>query len=292
MTPTRYFISRITRAFGLNRRNQRMSDAATEMHLLRDAEAFLGATLWEKTEKIEKLSSEYWNLRKLAKERETVEARLVECQERLNKAHEERAALLNVVSEPEKDLSEERTRILTRLSALALRRDEVIASAKEIRHNYDGLKVKSEVLAGQTGDSKPSAEEFEKIKASLTELKGRFSALKDERQKIADEIEKGDAEIDAISDKIRDYKKIQYDHASKAFQVIGDANKEISSLRAEFGMIDSKMVQLHGEIGRHVSRNTSLDPVCAEAARGQTGLIDVMRALRKSITLNHKLSEQ
>jgi len=41
MTPTRYFITRIALAFGISRRNQRMSDAAFETHLLREAEQIL-----------------------------------------------------------------------------------------------------------------------------------------------------------------------------------------------------------------------------------------------------------
>lgn len=291
MTPTRYLISRIARAFGINRRNQRMSDAASEMHLLREAEAHLGAMIWNKIENIEKLSTEYWNLRKLTQERETVIAKLTECQERLNKAHEERAGLLNVVSEPEVKLNEERLVILERLAALTARRDEVISAAKEIRRTYDGLKVKSEVLAGESGDSKPSLAELDKIKTSLAELKARFTELKNDRVKVGAEIEQGDAEIDAIAEKIAALKKEQYGRASKAFQIIGDANKDISAYRAEFGILETRMTQLHAEIGRHVSRNVATDPACAEAAREQHGLVEVMRALRRSITLNHKLSE-
>jgi hypothetical protein len=74
-----------------------MADAASEMHLLREAEAYLGAAIWEKVENIEALSVEYWNLRKLIKERDDVRNKLLSCQQRLDRAHEERAALLNSV---------------------------------------------------------------------------------------------------------------------------------------------------------------------------------------------------
>ncbi len=292
MTSTRYFFARIALAFGINRRNQRMSDAAAEMHLLRDAEAHLGAAIWDRTEHIEKVSSEYWNLRKISREREGVEKKMVECQERLAKAHEERAGHLNGVSDPEKELLAERTAILTRLSGLALRRDEVIEAAKEIRKAYDGLKVKSEVLAGQAEDSKPNSTEFEKINQSLSDLKAKFSSLKSERMQIAKDIESGDKEVDAIVEKIRLLKKSQVDRASKASQIIGDANRDISLLRAEIGLLEMKMAQLLGEIGKHVSRNTPADPACTTATKDQMALVNVMSALRKSITLNHRLSER
>ena len=41
MTPTAYYAARIARAFGLHRKNKRLSDASVEMHLLRDAEMHL-----------------------------------------------------------------------------------------------------------------------------------------------------------------------------------------------------------------------------------------------------------
>lgn len=291
MTPTRYLLSRIARAFGLNRRTQRMSDAAGEMHLLREAEAHLGAIVWEKTETIEPLGSEYWNLRKLSQERELVVKKLQGCQERLRIAHEERANLLNVVSEPELKLAEERAAIMEKVGVLTSRRDEVIAAAKEIRRTYDGLKVKSEVLTGDAGTSDTAASELGRVKVSLAELKAKFSSLKEERLQIGAKIDAGDAQIDVIASKINGLKKEQYDLASKAFQVIGDTNKEISGYRAELGVLETRMTQLHAEIGRHISRNAANDPACAEVARAEKSLVEVMRALRLSINLNHKLAE-
>ena len=41
MTSSRYFVARVAQAFGYVRRAQRMGDAASEMHLLREAEAQL-----------------------------------------------------------------------------------------------------------------------------------------------------------------------------------------------------------------------------------------------------------
>jgi chromosome segregation ATPase len=292
MTPTRYFIARITRAFGLHRKNQRMGDAASEMHLLREAEAHLGATIWEKIEGIDKLSTEYWNLRKLTQEREAVATRLTKCQEELKLAHEERANLLNVATEPELKLAAERGEILSRISTLTGRRDEVITSAKEIRRSYDGLKVKAEVIASEESGPRSSMDELDKINLSLADLKAKFVDLKNERLKIGAEIEKGDAEIDRISEGIRVLKKAQYDRASRAFQIIGDTNKEISSFRAELGVLETRMNQLYAEIGRYVSRNTATDSACAQAAKGQHGLVEVMAALRRSIAWNHKLADR
>ncbi len=291
MTPTRYLLSRIAHMVGIHRRNQRMSDAASETHLLRDAEAYLGAMVWRKVENIESLSSSYWNLRKLSQEQETISSGLAACQEKLNKAHEDRAMLLNTVSGPEQRLLTEKAGIVANLGTLSTKRDEVVAAAKEIRKTYEGLKVKSEVLANQSAETTEDGGEIEKINASLARLKERFTSLKEERTRISEEIMRGDAQINELTEQLQSLRKTQHENASKAIQSIGDANKDISTLRAEYGILETRMSQLHAEIGKHVSRNISGDPNCAAAVKDHRGLVDVMQALRKSITLNYRLAD-
>lgn len=287
MTSTRYFAARIAQAFGYFRRAQRMADAASEMHLLREAEAFLGAAIWERVESIEALSVEYWNLRKLIKERDEVRARLAECQGRLDQAHEERSMLLNNSPEDSMELLDERAELLAELEKLAVKRDQIVAEAREVRRAYVGLKMKLEVL---TNESPVDPNEISKVKARLIELKQRFAELKDERIEVGQAIEKGDLKVDLVDEKIKAKRAERREKASETFQMIGEGNKEVSVLRAESGVLDTRMRQLYGEIGRYVSRNAGHDPACAAAASTHSGLVDVMRALRRSIALNHRLA--
>ena len=290
MTSTRYYIARFAQAFGYYRRNQRMGDAATEMHLLREAEAQLGSAIWEKVEGIEELSVEYWNLRKLIKEREVIREKLADCQVRLDRAHEERSMVLNNTPEMHQELFDQRVNLLTELEKLAQQRDEIIAHAREVRRNYDGLKMKLEVLTKESTDSEANKEQIEKVKIRLTELKAKFSELKDDRIRIGQQIEEGDAKVDIVDAQLNEKRKDRRVSASEAFQVIGDGNREISLLRAENGVLDTQMRQLYAEIGRYVSRNANQNPACAAAASSHQGLVDVMRALRRSIALNHRLA--
>lgn len=267
-----------------------MGDAASEMHLLREAEAQLGAAVWEKTENIEAVSVEYWNLRKLIKERDEVRHRLAECQERLDQAHQERAELLNSTPEENQELLDERAQLLARLEGLAYNRDQIVLQAREVRRAYIGLKMKLEVLAGESAESNASPQEIAAVKARLVELKGKFSELKQQRIQIGREIEAGDVQVDLVDEKLTEKRQERRLLASAAFQVIGDGNKEISLLRAESGVIDTRMRQLYAEIGRYVSRNVGRDPACAAATAAHHGLVDVMRALRRSVALNHRLA--
>ncbi|RYD18212.1 MAG: hypothetical protein EOP88_23425 [Verrucomicrobiaceae bacterium] len=286
MTSTRYYMARFVQAFGYYRKNQRMADAASEMHLLREAEAHLGAAVWEKVENIEELSVEYWNLRKFIKERETVREKVDECQDRLDRAHEERASLLNSTPEVHQELLDERVALLTDLEKLAARRDDIVAEAREVRRAYDGLKMKLEVLTREA----VGPAEIEALKSRLTGLKDKFADLKQQRIDIGGEIEAGDAKVDVVDAKLNEKKQDRRVNASEAFQVIGDGNKEMSILRAESAVLDTQMRQLYAEIGRFVSRHAAQHAACAKAVESHKGLIDVMRALRRSIALNHRLA--
>lgn len=288
MTSTRYLICRLALAFGYTRKNIRMGDAAAELHLLQEAESHLGKAIWRNVEEIEGLSVEYWNLRKLIKEHEKVTEKIDKCQADLTAAHEERASLLGVATEPYQDLLEDRKKVLDSLEDLARDRDLVVAKAREVRRSYDGIKTKIEVLEKEDTFS---PEQRDKNTAKITELKKSFIALKKERQAIADKIAEGDARIDEIDTEILARKKERREQASEAFHHISDANQEMSTLRAEIGVLDTQMRQLYSEIGRYVSRAAIHDPDCKKACQNYTGLVDVMGALRKSIRLNHRLAE-
>jgi chromosome segregation ATPase len=182
--------------------------------------------------------------------------------------------------------------ILAELEDLARQRDVVVNRARAVRRSYDGMKMKLEVLEREAAGGGPAAEESAKARVRLEELKEEFARLKDERGGIAQRIEAGDARIDALDTEIDKHKKLRREEASEAFQVIGEANKEISALRAELGLLETQMRQLYAEIGRHVSRHAFHDAACAAAAKEKSGLVEVMRALRRSIAFNHRLGNR
>ena len=288
MTPARYIICRIAQTFGYNRQNIRMGAAAAEIHLLKEAESYLGNEVWKKVEDIEDLSVEYWNLRKLIKERERVAGEFEVCQVQLAKAHDERSELLGISTEPYQDLLVQRQNVLNTLENLARERDTIVTNARNIRRLYDGIKTKEEVL---TKEGNHTSEQLGKISERLAEIVHDFTALKSERHVVAEKIADGDANIDKIDAEVQHRKNERRKNASEAFQHIGDANQEMSTLRAELGVVDTQMRQLYSEIGRHVSRNADQNPACKKATKQHHGLVDVMGALRKSVALNQRLGE-
>jgi chromosome segregation ATPase len=286
MTSTKYLVCLVAQAFGYRKKNIRMAEAAEETHLLKEAESHLGKALWEDVEGIEALSTEYWNLRKLIKERKRVTGELEIRQQQLTETHQERASFLEASNEPYQELLDERQIILDSLEELAKQRDLIVTKAVPIRRAHDGAKTKEEVL---TKEGISDEKDFTAITQKIAGLKAQFAELKAERQKVAAKITEGEVKIDKIDTEIQKRKKERRAQASEVFQLIGDANQDISSLRAELGVIDTQMSQLYTEIGKFISRNSS-DTECRKAGKKMQWLVDVMSALRKSILFNHKLS--
>lgn len=210
------------------------------------------------------------------------------CQKRLEDANNERDALLMEHSvEEDPELVERRTELLNKLEELTKERDTVVNEGRQVRKHYNGIKTKLEVIISE---GEHDEDEIQKVKDQLEELKDRFNSLKDQRDAIAALIAKGDDQLDLINQKIQEIAQRGLEVASEAFKIINQANKEVWQLRAESGLLDTRMHQLQAEIGRYISRHALHDSACAAAAKSHQGLIDVMRALRRSIALNHKLA--
>jgi len=287
MTTTRYFIAKLALAFGISRKQRRMAEAASESHLLREAEQILGQRVWKNVEGIEELGIEYWNLRRLAGEREKLLAEYSESESVLAEAHDQRAELLGSNTGGQEEFEERRRTLHSELELLARQRDGIVARAREIRRVYDGLKAKLDVLREEQVSE---AAVVDTTRSRMEQLRADFDDLKQQRDQIARQIDEGTHEIEGVEKALEEARKTHREEAAEAFQVIGEANRRMSTIKARMGLIDTEMQQLYGEIGRHVSRNVSLSAQCRDAVREHRPMVGVMEALRKSITLNHRLA--
>ncbi len=287
MTPTTYYIALIAKSFGLERRNKRLADASSEMGLLREAEYQLGKLLWEKIENIEELSVEYWNLRKYVKEHHTHTKTVNELNEKLTALHEKRAEILNEDSAEQDELSQQRVDLLRKLEELAYKRESVVRRAREIRRIHEGHLTKIEVLE-RDGHH---ADEVAAVKNDIDDLKQEFRSLKQQRSEMGEELEKGDRELDEIDDKLQLIKQARRDRAAVVFQDIGSINRQLSDISSDIGNCENQIRHLQAAVGRHISRYYKRHSLCGEVAQHQRAMVEVMRMLRISIAMNHKLSD-
>jgi chromosome segregation ATPase len=288
MTPSKYFLLCIASRFGYLRKNVRLGQAASETHLLKEAETLLGEAIWRKTEHIEALSMEYWNLRKFTKDYETISQEIEQLQGKFNETYQQRSEGWMSAQESQQDLTNERKEILNHIDQLTRDRDRIVAKAQDIRRSHDGLKIKQDVLRKE-GDK---IAEIQKTSERLAEIRNEFEVLKQSRENIAQEIAAANDRLQQIESLAGERKKIDKSVSAVNSQSIGDANQQISARQAQLNSLNTQMRHLYGEIGRYISLNVATDKECKEAGKSQRGIIDVMAALRKSIQYNWKLAER
>jgi chromosome segregation ATPase len=287
MTPSSYFTALVAKSFGLDRRNKRLTDASQEMSILREAEYYLGISVWEDIDQVSELSVEYWSLRKHTKEIESLRERQIVLNQELSELYLQRNDILKQTSDEERALEEEKDQMMERLLNLTEERDEIVRQARDLRRAHEAILTKIEVLKGfpSSDDSISASREKEE------ELKSQFRELRKKRQDIANAIVSGDAEFDQHEAKLQKIKDAKKQQAAEIFHRISELNRELSSIRSSSGAIEVQIRQLLSEVGRYISRFDIKDPACAKVARKEKTMVAVMRMLRQSISMNHKLAD-
>jgi len=272
------------------RNSQRMGHAAREMHLLRDAETHLGLSIWENCRDIENLSAEYWNLRRLRKDYDILMEKVHKAENKLEAAQSERINILQITPETNEEILNQRGEKLKEIEALAVERHWIIARGSDVRRIHVGLKMKLEALNQESSHTEEHQAEIQSVKQRLEAIKDEFTELKNKRIKVGLAIEQGDKAIDALDEQLKNIRQDRRLIASDSFQVISECNKELATLYFEVGNLETQMRSMYSEIGRYVSRHYKNDAQCAAASAAHRSLTDVMRELRRSISLNLRLS--
>ena len=147
--------------------------------------------------------------------------------------------------------------------------------------------MKQEVLLKEDNSR---SEDNEELLSRLKQIKSEYTILKEQEQANAEKIEAENLRIKATEDDILTRKEARHEKVSKEFHNIFEANQEISKLNTDLKRIDIQLQQLYVKIGRYVSHNFRTNSKCRAACKKNVGLVDVMRAIRRSIRLNQKLA--
>ena len=286
MTQTRYLFWRIAQTFGISMRQRHAGHAATETHLLREAEEILGRLTWADAEDLEDLSVEYWSLRRMVMKHEEILGKIESANVSLQKSHDHRAELLGMVVDSTKDLVEERSTLEDTSERLKSEHKMIVSDARAIRRRHDGIKAKLEVLVGEGG---PRSPELDASKQELLGLKKQFNTLRDRRDIVVGELESVENALEDIESRIETRRSEVRDEALGSYQNLGKVNRDLSSNRVELGSLEGQMNTLFSEIGRYVLAHHR-EPSVAKVASAHYSLINQMSALDLSIKLNRRLA--
>ncbi|MDP6209360.1 MAG: hypothetical protein QGG01_13690, partial [Roseibacillus sp.] len=178
-------------------RQRHATHAATELHLLREAEEILGRLAWAEVEGIEELSVEYWNLRKFTKNYEELSQKIESANVNLSDYNEHRTDLLGMVVDSSKDLTDERATLAETSERLKSERETIVEDARAVKRRHDGVTAKLEVLVGESDQQSPK---LDASRQELLRLKTQFKELRDRRDALVvriDSIESALKDIDA-----------------------------------------------------------------------------------------------
>ncbi|MBK1792873.1 hypothetical protein [Persicirhabdus sediminis] len=286
MNATKYIIARILQSFGIYRKTKRLTDAGEEIHLLRQAEEFLGAHIWQDVEHIEPLHVEYWRLRKMHADQKKLQTQLQDAEEYLNSSHDDRNSIVHQVNEACHDLVRQRDHLIQKAEELVRKREAIYVDAQKVKRSYEGIQMKIRVLREEQGDSVDISEDLEKMKS----LKVEFSKFKEERESYGSKIGDVDAEITLLEERITEERKRLRAQASSAYQSIGKANQDMARIANDIQLLENDMVNDYIGVGNYVGQNFYSDAEIAKIAKEHEALIVQMQSLRSSIALNHKLA--
>lgn len=282
MNGIRYVMARMLASAGFNFKTKRLTEAADESHLLKQAEEILGIDLWEKCEKVEGVNVEYWSLRQLKKKKEALELSLDEAHGELASCQEQRHEIIEQTNEEclqREDLYEG---LKFDLENLINDRDEVVSKAHIVRRNIEASKTKMKVLEGQG-----ALVDEEKL---LNDYLKTFDELKESRNKVAAEIRALNSKMETLELQIKNDRKELKNAASKAFQSIGKVNRDASQISSEIGFIDLEMQGHYIKIGHYISQNVDTDSECKDVCKRDMAMVNQMKGLRQSILRNQRIA--
>lgn len=288
MTRTRYLIASLLRAFGVTRKNRRLTDAAYEMHLMQDGEEILGAFCWPQTEPIEDLETAYWNLRRLEKEKQEILSKVRAAEEILGGAHQQKFDAITSGREKESPFNDRIVTLNTKIKELTIDHDACMSRALAIKKRHEAFKMKLQVLQSEPGNHEPEIQECVKKLASLRQ------DFTDEKQALASLRER----IAATKEKLKNFrerasKSLQGSNAktSEAYARISEANKDISNHRAKLALIEDEQAVLYREVGHFLNLNARRRD-CQNACRQHRAILSQVQLLLASVRRNRALAGQ
>jgi len=267
---------------------KRMTEAANELHLMQEGEEFLGALCWPGVEEIEDISMEYWNIRRIDRERTELQEKITESNKLLNEAHLARTSVADRSKDVGQELFNERERLFDSLEDLNLKRDQSTSKAQQVKRRFEALKTKAKVLKDE-GDSK--SQSYSETRETLQKLRDQFKGYKKELTQIDEQIDKEQGKLADLQESIDFKLKGNKDEASESFGQISKANRDITKSKAELGLLTEEYARLCREVGRYLNLNAK-QRECQEACREHRGLLEQIRLLRRSIQWNKRLVER
>ena len=130
-----------------------------------------------------------------------------------------------------------------------------------------------------------------KCRQQLNELKETFTESKSQISQITTKISSLEDELEVIKEKIDQKQQGSKGASDESFARISKANRDITTFRADLGLINEEQAKIYREIGRFLNINSDR-PDCKIACQDHRGLQEQTRLLFRSVQWNRRLAER
>ncbi|MGA0898817.1 MAG: hypothetical protein ACO3SO_00265 [Luteolibacter sp.] len=146
------------------------------------------------------------------------------------------------------------------------------------QRNSDIISEKHLLRQGEVELGKLTWREVGKIDA-LAESYQHLCRLAEHHEQLSKNLKEGREQLKSLS-KAED----------KTSPELNKTNKEVASLLSERSALEKEMTEHHRLVGKYIMRHADQLAACRKAASCQRHLLDVLRALGRSIDLNRRLN--
>jgi chromosome segregation ATPase len=293
MNAISFFLHRLGWQLGLRNERNRWSAVTRETQLLSEAQDLLGKSVWDKVEKVEDLTGEYWQLRdknsqqtKLREESEQVMDKIEAMQDTLEGIEGRYDAEINT-------LQAKKDSIMDKAGSLNEELEDIRSNDAGLRQRFNSLKNKLEVLKKQEDAS--LSEEIEKTRQGLADLKLAHEDLKHHIETKEQEIRDLEVVVTEVERQIGKKRESMRQDSADLVAEIGRNSKLLAEISAKVGALENAKNELTFKMGQYLSNNLdSRDEEIRKilSSNEASPLISKIHYLRKSIQYNTRLARR
>ena len=288
MNSTSYAIAQFLKMFGINRKQARLNESAQELQLLREGEHLLGKTLWQDCEDYEPTGTPYWHLRQINNKVSELQQKIESLSDQLAETQIQTQSNTKDTNSLHSEKEKERIQFIGQAESLTKEKQELANEAKKLKEQHEGLQLKIKVLKEENAQDAV----IQKQVLQAEQIKSEFTTLKQKNTTLLSKIKSIDTDIDRLEEEVRAERWEVNKLASDSSLDLNKANRDLSNLRAEMGLLQSQMNQYYSELGNILFSQFKLDRDCRTIAKSQKHFIAILAALRRSIEWNNDLAER
>lgn|GEM_PF-1388119 len=276
-------------SFGSERR--RWAAINRETQILSEAEDLLGRLAWPDVKNVDDLSGEYWQIRDLDQQQQTLRDESLQADERNEILRDRLYEMEDAAEASLQSLRERKSKRMEEALGLMREIEQIKEWKEESKKKFQNLKSKIELMKRLGQNDEQISGEVDKTESAMARLKEEFSGdLGDINTKTA-QIEALEKEVAALNEELVAGKSRVKEETAQLNIEVSRLSRQIADLSARIGALENTKSGFYFTVGHHLSNHIdSRDPAITAVLRKHRPLISRILYYRRSIAYNQRLT--